>query len=94
MSRQAPMSRPARPSAKNKKPLTSGQADAPGLSRHDDGALISPIGRRDDHRHRMLRTAIDIKAHISFRHLQAWRIRPFLDPDVAFLEDVAVSFQD
>ena len=42
----------------------------------------------------MLRTAIDSKAYISFRYLQARRIGPFFDPDVAFLEDVALFFQD
>ena len=94
MNKQAPRSRPARPSVRKKKPLASGDTDAPGLRRHDDRTRIGPIGRSNDHSHRMLRTAIDSKAYISFRYLQARRIGPFFDPDVAFLEDVALFFQD
>ena len=60
-----------------KKPLASGDTDAPGLRRHDDRTRIGPIGRSNDHSHRMLRTAIDSKAYISFRYLQARRIGPF-----------------
>ena len=78
MNKQAPRSRPARPSARKKKPLASGDTDAPGLRRHDDRTRIGPIGRSNDHSHRMLRTAIDSKAYISFRYLQARRIGPFL----------------
>ena len=90
VNKQAPRSRPARPSVRKKKPLASGDTDAPGLRRHDDRTRIGPIGRSNDHSHRMLRTTIDSKVYISFRYLQARRIGPFFDPDVAFL-DIGVA---
>lgn len=65
------------PSARKKKPFFLFDADAPGLSRHDDAPFIRFIIRSDDDHHFILRTAINIKLHHSFRHPDARRVRPF-----------------